>query len=373
MPSVSRPSGDRVQHLERGSRPRVDDRAVRRHVGERSPAPRRAPSSGSPASQAPRLAASIAPGPAAGGDDVAATPSAWPSRAASAYAALAALAGRARPSRRPATARRDPRGERDVDGVVVQRLGQRVVAVGAAAGTRRRRGRRGTSRSRRCRRARRRCRAIGAVGVDRHAGQRRAAPARRRAGPTPRRRRRRCSRGTSAAATEAPRSIDPALGQVEPDAAASPPSRSRPRPAVRSRSARESTSTTRPRVCLTPHDATAGRPDGQNACAISSPNSSCSSTSSPRARNQVQTLVQSRSRKSMPVRVADQVDDLRQVDDHQPVAGGQDVVRRQVAVHDPACDHRARARRAAGRSTTPAAPGSGRVWASRGAVSPSTG
>ena len=112
---------------------------------------------------------------------------------------------------------------------------------------------------------------------------------------------------------------------------------------------------------------------GQNACAISSPNSSCSSTSSPRERNQAQTLAQSRSRKSMPLRVADEVDDLRQVDDHQPVARRQDVVRREVAVHDPVLRERRPGRRAPARSTTPASSGSGRVWASRGRRSrPST-
>ena len=69
----------------------------------------------------------------------------------------------------------------------------------------------------------------------------------------------------------------------------------------------------------------------------------------------------------MPGRVADDVDDLRQVDDHQPVARGQDVVRRQVAVRRRRAGPSRPSRRAAARSTTPAAPARGRVCASRGA------
>ena len=42
----------------------------------------------------------------------------------------------------------------------------------------------------------------------------------------------------------------------------------------------------------------------------------------------------------MPFGVPDQVDDLRQVDDHQARAGGQDVVRREVAVDEPGLHQR---------------------------------
>ena len=42
----------------------------------------------------------------------------------------------------------------------------------------------------------------------------------------------------------------------------------------------------------------------------------------------------------MPFGLPDQVDDLRQVDDHQPRPGRQDVVRREVTVDEPGLHHR---------------------------------
>ena len=41
----------------------------------------------------------------------------------------------------------------------------------------------------------------------------------------------------------------------------------------------------------------------------------------------------------MPCGFADEVEDLRQVDDDEPVAGREDVVRREVAVHDAVLGH----------------------------------
>ena len=84
-------------------------------------------------------------------------------------------------------------------------------------------------------------------------------------------------------------------------------------------------------------------PKCQNAVESRSVNSACSSATSavqalaaePRA--DVGAVAE---QEVHPLRVADEVDDLRQVDDHQALACGEDVVRRQVAVHDAVLGHR---------------------------------
>ncbi len=225
----------------------------------------------------------------------------------------------------------DPPRERLVDRVVVQRASQRV--VGAAAGL-------GPGEGPGVQRALVRRDVVQLLGgvearpvdVHRRDRQRAAAPARPRPRSAPRRPSRRCSRGTSLRR--------PAAGQVLATLARSTPatrqplSRVAPAATLRSKSASDSTRTTRPRLRLTAarlvparaaevstlfassqaHSRTLTQPPSiapssflggcdQNACAISSPNSACSSTSRPRAWNHAQMLAQSRWRKSMPLRL----------------------------------------------------------------------
>ena len=122
--------------------PRVDRGPERRHLGQRSRAPSSSAETSRPAQPGAQVGGLHRPGPAAGGDDERACPSARPSRAASAYA------GSPRRSAWPPitpTIRRpgvEP-GQRLVDRVVVQGGGQGVVAVRAPAAPRRRRARRG--------------------------------------------------------------------------------------------------------------------------------------------------------------------------------------------------------------------------------------
>ena len=73
----------------------------------------------------------------------------------------------------------------------------------------------------------------------------------------------------------------------------------------------------------------------------------------------------------MPWGLAIDVHRLGQVDDHQPLLGGQQVERRQVAVGQPEPGPAPASRRSAAPSSSRSRSRSGRVWASRGAPVPS--
>ena len=354
------PSGDRSRDLEGGRRPGVDRRA-----GTTAPPPaRRAPrrvsaarASAQPRAEVRRLHRARA---AAGGDGrVRAQGVAEPGGLG--VAALAAAQRRARPSPRRAGAAATQAAQRLVDRVVVQGARPAVVARGRARSLRPGVGagveRVGVRRA--CRTARRRCRARSG----------RSRPGRRgSSGRTsaPRRREPLGVAGGEGAAQEGrpgqrqPGQRSAPLAQVERSRPASRPSERAPagQPAVE---AGQRTSML--------DDAAAGalhapRPTPAVPAGLRTRGPAAPRTAPARRRRAPGpgtrcTCSCSRAAGSPCRRVADQVDDLGQVDDDQPLAGGQDVVRRQVAVDDPVLRPGRPGRRAAGRSTTPAAPAAG--------------
>ena len=277
-PSDSAPPGKRSQHVEARRRPGLDRRAERRHRGRAAPGPRRGRSgpAGEPGAEVGRLHRARA----AAGRDHEPRAERGPSRAASAYAGSPRWSAcppitptRCRPRTQLGRARGRSRGR-----AAPGRAGVRPPALrpGVGAGVEAS-GTRGV---------------VQLVGGVERVGRRRPAarPAAARAPPRLDRRRRRGER-----AAEERRAGDLAAG-------ASASLRSTRQPPARSGWRRG-----QPPVELLERldvdDAAAGasaRAATQKACAISSPNSSCSSTSSPRARNQVHTLAQSRIRKSIP-------------------------------------------------------------------------
>ena len=292
MPSESRRVRERVRAPSSARRAQAPTRgSVRRHRGEHRQRVGRG-RRGAAGEAGAEVGGLHRARSAAGGDHVRRRPRARPSRAASAYAGARASGVPAhhadevprvrstRPARRRSRGRAAPRP-------ACRRTVERPLRPGVGASVERCVG------SRRRRRARR--------GSRGRSGRRRPAPpssAGSTSPPSPStlasRRPRTCNRGTAAPRTWHRRSASPRRCRSS-RRSRQPRIERAPAPSRRSSSSRVSTS----------HEPAAAASTGanlvQNACAIRSPNSSCSSTSSsPLERNHVHTLVQSRSRKSRP-------------------------------------------------------------------------